>query len=89
MSWRSAESWRKVAAKGSSVNCLFTHRATPAAATTFSTAASRKTSGHDTFSFASQATIAEMTPSGLNTRMAFDCALPPLPAFKPEPGFVF
>jgi protein-L-isoaspartate(D-aspartate) O-methyltransferase len=38
---------------------------------------------------ASQATIAEMTPGGLNTRLAFDCALPPLPAFKPEPGFVF
>ena len=38
---------------------------------------------------ASQATIAEMTPAGLNTRMAFDCALPALPAFKPEPGFVF
>lgn len=38
---------------------------------------------------ASQATVAEMTSGGLNTRAMFDCAMPPLPAFLPEPGFVF
>ena len=38
---------------------------------------------------ASQATVAEMTPAGLNTRAIYDCAMPPLAAFMPKPGFVF
>lgn len=38
---------------------------------------------------ASQATVAEMTPAGLNTRALYDCAMPPLPDFMPKPGFVF
>jgi len=38
---------------------------------------------------ASQAVIAEMTPSGLRPREAFDCAMPALPSLVREPGFVF
>lgn len=38
---------------------------------------------------ASQAIIAEMTPAGLRTRDAFDCAMPALPSLRAEPGFVF
>jgi protein-L-isoaspartate(D-aspartate) O-methyltransferase len=38
---------------------------------------------------ASQAVVAEMTPAGLISRAMFDCAMPILPAFAAEPGFVF
>ncbi|MSP03801.1 MAG: protein-L-isoaspartate O-methyltransferase [Acetobacteraceae bacterium] len=38
---------------------------------------------------ASQAMIAEMTPAGLSTRDAFDCAMPVLPSLRAAPGFVF
>ncbi len=38
---------------------------------------------------ASQLILAELTPSGLTSRALFDCAMPALAAFLPEPGFVF
>lgn len=38
---------------------------------------------------ASQAMLAEMTPAGMNARPMFDCTMPALLAFTPEPGFVF
>jgi len=38
---------------------------------------------------ASQAIIAEMTQAGLTIQDVFDCAMPVLPAFRAEPGFVF
>ena len=38
---------------------------------------------------ASQATVAEMTPAGLNVRAMYDCAMPALADFMPKSGFVF
>lgn len=36
-----------------------------------------------------QAVLAEATPAGLRTRPMFDCATPPIPAFRQSPSFVF